>query len=308
MYALAGWLRDQKLDGVLVSGLKQEAYVALGAARRTNSPTILLAGEDDLAWQRTATLGGRVAARCRDARAVVVPSGEMSKALMSAGYAAICLTMIPRSTGIPAPQNPRLREAARTALAGANYDLVTTANSQVALAVGRLDASNRFSDLVRAWRIVTARRPEARLWIVGDGPDREALYRQIGDLDQRFRAVLPGTFDCLDDLFQASDMLLVPVPYSVPPIAMLHAQASGLPVIAADSPALRMQAVHERTGLIHPPGDIKALAAAVLELMEHPGTAVAYGAAARAAAQSAPTPQSEAAAYASLIQRLRSAS
>lgn len=308
MYALAGWLRDQELDGVVVAGLRHEAYVALGAARRTQAPTILLAGEDDLTWQRTATLGSRFAARCREAGAIVAPTGELASALASAGFTSERLTIIPRSTAIPPPQNPRSREAAKTALAAANYDLVTTANSQVALAVGRLDASHRFGDLVRAWRIVTARRPEARLWIVGDGPEREPLYRQIGDLDQRFRALLPGTFDSLDDLLQASDMLLVPAPHAVPPLALLQAQASGLPVIAADAPALRTHVVHEQTGLLYPSGDIKALAAAVLGIMEHPGTAVAYGAAARAAAQLGPAPEFEAEAFAALVQRLQSSS
>src|SRR3954469_8698703 len=45
MYTLSGWLREatsDALDGLLVAGLKQEAYVALGAARRTNVPTVLL--------------------------------------------------------------------------------------------------------------------------------------------------------------------------------------------------------------------------------------------------------------------------
>ncbi|HMC10152.1 MAG TPA: hypothetical protein VKH44_02635, partial [Pirellulaceae bacterium] len=64
--------------------------------------------------------------------------------------------------------------------------------------------------------------------------------------------------------------------------------------------------VHEQTGLLYPPGDIKALAAAVLGLMEHPGTAVAYGAAARATAQLGSSPECEAEAFAALVQRLQS--
>ena len=41
------WLREEagRLDAVLVAGLKQEAYVALGAAQRTGAVTILLAEE-----------------------------------------------------------------------------------------------------------------------------------------------------------------------------------------------------------------------------------------------------------------------
>jgi glycosyltransferase involved in cell wall biosynthesis len=307
MYSLGGWLREQagRLDAVLVVGLKQEAYVALGAGQKTGATTILLAEEDDLQWQQTATLGARIAARCREAPIIVAPTGEIVQSLASAGFAEECLTVIPRAATVPPVCSASARDAARAALAAANYDLVTANNAQVALAVGRLDASNRFGDLVRAWRIVTARRAEARLWIVGDGPDRETLYRQIGDLDQRFRALLPGTFDCLDELLQASDMLLVPAPHASPPQALLQAQACGLPVVAANGPAMGAHIAHEQSGLIYSPGDIKGLAEAVWGLLDRPGTAIAYGSAARAAAQSRPNPKDEAQAYIELILRQR---
>jgi len=305
MYSLSGWLREQagRLDAAIVAGLKQEAYVALGAARKIGVMMILLTEEDDLQWQQTATLGARIAARCRDARIIVAPTEGVAQSLARAGFANDCLTVIPRTAIVPPIPSASARDAARAALATANYDLVTASNAQVALAVGHLDAAHRFGDLVRAWRIVTARRSEARLWIVGDGPEREALYRQIGDLDQRFRALLPGTFDCLDELLQASDMLLVPAPRASPPQALVEAQASGLPVIAADGPAVRALITHEQTGVLYPAGDIKALADAVCGLIERPGTAIAYGSAARAAAQARPTPSDEAQAYIDLIQR-----
>ena len=158
-----------------------------------------------MAW--TATLGSRIASRCQEARAIVATSNDLASELSQRGFAADRITVIDRTASIPPPRSPQARIDARAALAAVNYDLATTANTQVALAIGRLDVEHRFGDLVRAWRIVTARRPEARLWIVGDGPERERLYQQIGDLDQRFRALLPGTFDCLDELFQASDAL-----------------------------------------------------------------------------------------------------
>jgi glycosyltransferase involved in cell wall biosynthesis len=307
MYSLGSWLRDQagRHDAVLAAGLKQEAYVALGAAKKTGITTILLAHEDDLQWQRTATLGIRIAARCHEARVVVAATEEIAKSLINAGFAEDCVTVIPRTAAVPPISSASARDAARAALATANYDLVTASNAQVALAVGRLDTAHRFGDLVRAWRIVTARRPEARLWIVGDGPDREALYRQIGDLDQRFRALLPGTFDSLDELLQASDMLLIPSPRASPPQVMLQAQACGLPVIAADGPAISAYIKHEESGVIYPQGDIKALASAVCGMIERPGTAIAFGSAARAAAQSRPMPNDEAQAYVDLIRGQR---
>src|SRR5262245_26037789 len=57
MYGLASWLGKSKFDGVLVDGLRHEAYVAVGVAKRQQLNVALIAGDDDLEWQSTATLG-----------------------------------------------------------------------------------------------------------------------------------------------------------------------------------------------------------------------------------------------------------
>ncbi|HGE6662738.1 TPA: glycosyltransferase, partial [Serratia marcescens] len=64
----------------------------------------------------------------------------------------------------------------------------------VALAVGRLCHQKGFDRLIAAWRQVAQQAPEWRLHIVGDGPDRAALQRQIADygLDDRVQ-LLPAT-------------------------------------------------------------------------------------------------------------------
>jgi glycosyltransferase involved in cell wall biosynthesis len=307
MYALANWLSQQpQLDGVFAAGLRHEAYVALGAAQKTRVPVVVLAGEGDLGWQRTAAFGSRIAARCGTAPAIVTPSQALAKELILGGYPAGATTVIPRRVVVPPARQALARDDARVALAAVNYDLATTATAPVALAIGRLDAEHRFGDLVRAWRIVAARRSEARLWIVGDGPEREQLYHQISDLDQRFRVLIPGTFDCLEQLLEAADLLAAPGEHSVPPLAMLQSLAAGLPVVAADTPAAREVVVHQRTGLLHPPGNFKAIAAHISELFEQPARAIALGAAARAEALPWPTPADEAAEYIALLRRLRS--
>jgi glycosyltransferase involved in cell wall biosynthesis len=306
MYSLASWLADQKgLEGVIAAGLRHEAYVALGAAAKVRLPVILLAGEGDLAWQRTATFGSRIATRCGAAQAIVAASKTLADELVQSGYSREAITIIPRRAAVCPPTSAKARDAARSALAAVNYDLATTSTAPVALAIGRLDEQHRFGDLVRAWRIVAARRSEARLWIVGDGPERERLFRQISDLDQRFRVLIPGTFDCLDELLAAADLLLVPGEHTMPPLAMLQAMAAGLPVVAADAPAIRECLVHDQTGLLHPRGEFKAIAELVLQLFDQPGKAITLGAAARAHIQTLPTPSDEAAAYISLLRRLQ---
>jgi glycosyltransferase involved in cell wall biosynthesis len=304
MYALAGWLAEQpRLDGVIAAGLRHEAYVAIGATPNKQTPVVVLASEGDVAWQRTAAFGSRIAARCRQAPAIVAPSLALAEELMHGGYSQ-GITVIPRRVANPPPHGPLARDQARAAVAAVNYDLATTSTAPVALAFGRLDTEHRFGDLIRAWRIVAARRSEARLWIIGDGPERENLYRQISDLDQRFRVLIPGTFDCVDELLAAADLLLVPGAHVVPPLTMLQAMAAGLPVVVADTAATREVVTHERTGLLYPPGDFKAIAALVQQLLEQPAAAVALGAAARQQAQTLPTPADDAAEYVSLIRTL----
>lgn len=302
MYGLASWLGKNEFDAILVDGLRHEAYVALGATRRKPQSVALIAGDDDRDWQTTATLGSRIAARCREAPITVAPSQQLADALVASGFANHRVTVIPRSATAAPLRNQPLRDAARAALAAVNADLVLSPNATVALAIGRFDQANRFGDLIRAWRIVTACKPEARLWIIGDGPERDTLYQQIGDLDQRFRVLVPGTFDCLDDLIQASDMLLVPSPHSVPPLVLLDAQAAGLPVIAANSPATQAFVHTGETGVLFPAGDTKAIAASVLNWIDQPALAIHCGANARLAIQSHSTPHNEAQAYLDLFQ------
>jgi glycosyltransferase involved in cell wall biosynthesis len=290
-YSLSRWLREQagQLDGVLVGGLRHEAYVAIRALADRDVPVVALAGEWDVAWHQSATFGIRIARRCQRASAIVAPSRTLAAQLLSAGFAQEKIVVIPWSVEIPPPRSPAQREAARMALAGVNSDLVTTDATPLGLAIGRLDAEHRFSDLVRAWRIVTANRPEARLWIIGDGPDRERLYRQICDLDLRYRVLIPGTFDCLDELFAAADLYLQPGACEAPPLALLSALAAGLPVVAADAPALREAIEPDQNGLVVRAGEPKALAAQIERLLSAPADGVALGAAARETIRNGPT-------------------
>lgn len=269
LYALNRWLRERpRCDAVLVSGLKHESYVVVRAGRVNQLPTMLLAHDECPSWQQSALLGARIAAECRQASKIIAPSVPAAEALLAAHYKSDQISIVPRNEEFSPGLTAENRAAARAALAAVNYDLATTSTAFVAVAIGRLDEHHRFGDLIRAWRVVTARHSDARLWLVGDGPERQRLYQQIGDLDQRFRAFLPGTFDCLTDLLAAANVLLVPGHHQTPPLAMLDAAAMGLPCLAADSPAARHCQSTCSQVQIYALGDGKSLAAQVLAMLE----------------------------------------
>ena len=159
---------------MLVAGLKQEAYVALGAARRTSIPTdsACRRGRSGVARRRPRLAAASPPAAARPAP-LSLPVIDWQASFRGAGFAADRSRSFRAPLQFRRPAVPNREIAARAALAAVNYDLATTANTQVALAVGRSMRSIALATSSGRWRIVTARRPEARLWIVGDGPDRE---------------------------------------------------------------------------------------------------------------------------------------
>ena len=82
---------------------------------------------------------------------------------------------------------------------------------------------------------------------------------------------------------------------------IIHPQVEGF--VRALAPEPRRRLVRAMKAV--PTGDIKALAAAVLQIMEQPAAGVVYGASARQASQSGPAPANEAAEYAAIFERLR---
>jgi glycosyltransferase involved in cell wall biosynthesis len=82
----------------------------------------------------------------------------------------------------------------------------------------------------------------------------------------------------------AADVVVLPSYREGMPGALLEAMAMGKPVVATDVPGCRDAVIHRRTGLLVPPRDIAALAAAMGTLMRDPELRTAMGLSARARA------------------------
>jgi glycosyltransferase involved in cell wall biosynthesis len=286
-WSLSRWLKQRRdaLDAVLVASLRYEAYAAIGALAGSRTRVVLLADAagpgGDVAWQSAATFGSRIARRAQGAAAIVATSSVVAGELTAAGYPAEKIVAIPWGVPLPPVQSACVRDASRQSLAGANHDLIACGTDPVVLAIGQLTPPRGFAHLIKAWKTVAARFPAARLWIAGDGPERERLYQLIGDLDLRQRAFLPGTFSDQQELLEAADAFVQPATSAGPTLALAEALAIGLPAIATDLPCHRPWIEDRRTGRLVAPGDARALAATLIETLEQPAQAVALGAAAR---------------------------
>lgn len=94
---------------------------------------------------------------------------------------------------------------------------------------------------------------QVSLTLIGEGPLEESLRSRAQDRQATccFMGRLPQS--ALKPILQESDAFVLPSHYEGHPKALLEAMTFGMPVLAADSPGIRGQVVHERTGLLVPP-------------------------------------------------------
>ena len=100
------------------------------------------------------------------------------------------------------------------------------------ISVGRLVAQKNYALMIRAFADMA--RPDDRLVILGDGPERKTLERLIGTLGMEGRISLPGHVNPIDDRLRASDIFVLSSDYEGVPAVIIEALACGLPIVATD--------------------------------------------------------------------------
>ncbi|HEX2030309.1 MAG TPA: glycosyltransferase family 4 protein [Actinomycetota bacterium] len=125
-------------------------------------------------------------------------------------------------------------------------------------------------------------RPDARLVVSGDGPLRAPLEAAVeaARLDGAVRVL--GSRSDVPDLLGAADVVVLTSRTEGIPGSLIEAGMMGLPSVAYGLVDVPEVVVEGRTGLLAPPGDVDALAAAVLRVVGDPDEARRLGEAARA--------------------------
>lgn len=213
----------------------------------------------------------REAEAARAADAVVTLGERMRSRLLDAGVAEPAVRLCPNAVDRAFVPEPPTRRQARARLGLDPQDLLVGTVSSVVDYEG-LDV------LVRALARLASAHPRLRLRIVGDGvalPGLRVLARDLGVAERcQFTGRVPRSEARWNHA--ALDVFVVPrrdlpVTRDVTPMKTVEASASARPVVASDLPALAELVQHEVTGLLVPPGDDAALAAALADLLTDPG-------------------------------------
>jgi glycosyltransferase involved in cell wall biosynthesis len=147
--------------------------------------------------------------------------------------------------------------------------------------VANLRPEKGHDTLIAAMPSVLRRRPELEFVFAGGGPCRErleGLARTTGVAD-RVRFV--GHAEDVAGLLASSDLFVLPSRSEAFPNSVLEAMAAGLPVVATRVGGITELVEHQRTGVLVPPDDERALSFALLDLVQWPAHAARLGEAAR---------------------------
>lgn len=188
---------------------------------------------------------------------VFSPSEYLRRLAIGWGVPADRVTTLPN----PAPDVTALRPREETR-AELGLDGTTLAFA------GRLTAAKALDVALAALAQVDG----VRLEIAGDGPDRDALERQVGELGLAGRVRFHGAQarERVLELFHAADGSLLSSTWENFPHTVVEALAAGTPVIATTVGGVPEVVRDGENGLLVPPGDADALAAAIARFAGDP--------------------------------------
>jgi glycosyltransferase involved in cell wall biosynthesis len=172
----------------------------------------------------------------------------------------------------------RPREAVRA-------ELGVPLDAAVVGTVTRLSPQKAPLDFVETAAQVAAQRPGVHFVVVGDGPLRAEVEAQVAAAGLAEQIHLTGLRRDVPDLLHSFDVFALSSLWEGLPRVLPQAMAAGLPIVATAVDG-NAEAVEDGVnGLLTPPGDSQAMAAALLRLLDDLALAAKMGAAGRERAE-----------------------
>jgi glycosyltransferase involved in cell wall biosynthesis len=163
-----------------------------------------------------------------------------------------------------APVAPEVARATRQSL-GVAEDAVVVGT------IGRLNEQKGHRYLIEAAAALLPTRPRAHLVIVGDGDQMEPLKAQAATLGLAARVTLAGHRADVPALLGAIDVFAISSTYEGTPLALFEAMAAGKAIVSTAVDGCKEVLEGGVTGLLVPPRDIAALAAALGRVVDDAG-------------------------------------
>lgn len=194
----------------------------------------------------------------RQVAALIVPSGFLVNVFQRFGIAA---EIVPNILDLA---RFRPADAARPGAAARQGG----PRSQVVVA-RNLEVIYDNATAIQAFALLRQRLPGALLTVAGSGPEAGRLQALVLALGMNDAVRFTGTLDrdAMAALYATADVTLNPSLTDNSPNSVLESMASGVPVVSTDVGGVPFILEDGRTGLLVPPGDAQAMAAALYRLL-----------------------------------------
>jgi len=136
--------------------------------------------------------------------------------------------------------------------------------------ITRLHDSKGNSYLVEAARLVLDQRPQAKFYLVGEGPLRGPLEAQARALGLGDRFVFAGFVRDIAAVLSAMEISVFPSLWEGTPLTVFETLAAGKPIVATDADGLLDVLTDDEDAVIVPKRDARALAEQMIALMDRP--------------------------------------
>lgn len=271
-YWISSWVGMQLKK---IQGSKQvHTYHSLGAVKYKSVQTIPLIAKTRLEVEK---------AVLETAERIIATSPQEKQHMRSLVSAKGNIDIIPCGTDIH-KYGSSSREQARA-------ELGIDPETKVVFYIGRFDERKGIETLVRAVGQSKLRGNTKLKLIIGggsrpghsDGMERSRIESIVDELEMSDFTIFPGRLgdDILPVYYSAADVCVVPSHYEPFGLVAIEAMASGTPVVASDVGGLQFTVIPEETGLLAPPKDEVAFAAAIDRILSNPTWRDQLGQAAR---------------------------
>lgn len=145
------------------------------------------------------------------------------------------------------------------------------ADAKIIIGMGRLDSQKGFDILIEAFVHLHPRFPDWRLVILGEGPARPTLEREVEESGLIGSVYLPGLVRNARKSLAEGDLFVLSSRFEGFPNVLLEAMACGRPVISFDCPSGPAEIIrNDYDGLLVKSGDTAVLRTAMSTLMLSP--------------------------------------
>lgn len=143
-----------------------------------------------------------------------------------------------------------------------------SSNDKVIVSIGRLEPAKNYSCLLKAFAILIEKCPNLKLFIFGEGGERQRLQYEINNLRLSELVFLPGVTEDVPTILRSANLFVLPSDWEGFGLAAIEAMMAGIPVIISDVGGLGELAEKGAPVLTFPAGNAHVLAEKIRQLLE----------------------------------------